>query len=74
MAGDIDDQEVLDAALAAAAQAVEHYEMTPYGTLIEWSALNNSECVGLLEQTLQEEKEADAKLTDLAKSRLNRAA
>lgn len=75
VAGDIDDQEVLDAALAAAAQAVEHYEMTRYGTLIEWSkALNHVECVTLLEQTLQEEKAADAKLTDLAKSRLNRAA
>lgn len=75
IAGDIDDPSVLDAALAAAAQAVEHYEMTRYGTLIAWSKeLGRKECADLFEQTLTEEKAADAKLTKLAESRLNHAA
>lgn len=75
VAGEISDQKVLDAALAAAAQAVEHYEMTRYGTLISWSKeLGRSEVASLLEQTLAEEKAADQKLTQLAESRLNKAA
>lgn len=75
VAGEIADQNVLDAALAAAAQAVEHYEMTRYGTLISWSKeLGRNEIAALLEQTLVEEKAADKKLTQLAEGRLNRAA
>jgi ferritin-like metal-binding protein YciE len=75
VAGDIADKNVLDAALAAAAQAVEHYEMTRYGTLIAWSnQMGRSECAQILQQTLQEEKAADEKLTQMAESRLNPAA
>ena len=75
VAGDIADGGVLDAALAAAAQAVEHYEITRYGTLIAWSQqMDRADCADLLEQTLEEEKATDEKLTQLAESRLNRAA
>jgi ferritin-like metal-binding protein YciE len=75
IAGDIGDQEVLDAALAAAAQAVEHYEITRYGTLIAWAReLGRTDAAALLEQTLKEEKATDAKLTELAEARLNRKA
>ena len=73
--GDTDNAEVLDAALAAAAQAVEHYEITRCGSLIAWAReLGRSDCADVLEQTLTEEKAADAKLTKLAESRLNRNA
>jgi ferritin-like metal-binding protein YciE len=65
----------LDAGLISSAQAVEHYEITRYGTLIAWSAeLGRSECADILAQTLAEEKATDQKLTQLAESRLNRAA
>ena len=75
ISGDIDDQEVLDAALAAAAQAVEHYEITRYGTLIAWAQeLGRTDCAEVLQQTLAEEKATDAKLTKLAEARLNRKA
>jgi ferritin-like metal-binding protein YciE len=75
VAGDVEDKKVLDAALAAAAQAVEHYEITRYGTLVAWSQeLGHQEAADLLEQTLEEEKETDAKLTKLAEERLNEAA
>lgn len=75
IAGDIDDKKVLDAALAAAAQAVEHYEITRYGTLVAWSnELGRRDCADLLNQTLEEEKQTDAKLTKLAEERLNQAA
>ena len=75
VAGEISDQDVLDAALAAAAQAVEHYEMTRYGTLISWSdELGRSDCAQILKKTLEEEKAADEKLNKVAKSRLTRAA
>ena len=63
---------VLDAALAANAQAVEHYEMARYGTLIAWfKACGMTEPVKLLEQTLAEEKKADQLLTEVATSELN---
>ena len=63
--GDASDPEVLDAAALAAAQAVEHYEITRYGTLIAWARqLGRSDCASVLEQTLEEEKAADMKLTD----------
>ncbi|AJE49050.1 ferritin-like domain-containing protein [Celeribacter indicus] len=72
IAGDISDSHVLDAALAAAAQAVEHYEITRYGTLIAWSKeMGRNDCAELLAQTSSEEHAADEKLTRLAESRLN---
>ena len=75
VSGEIADQNVLDAALAAAAQAVEHYEITRYGTLIAWSQeLGRGDCATLLKQTLSEEHAADEKLSDLAEARLNKAA
>lgn len=70
--GDVDDKQVLDAALIASAQAVEHYEITRYGTLIAWAKeLGRSDCVAVLEQNLQEEKATDKKLTEMAESRIN---
>jgi ferritin-like metal-binding protein YciE len=72
IAGEVDDKRVLDAALIAAAQAVEHYEMTRYGTLVAWAReLGRSDCAEILEQTLQEEKATDGKLTKMAESRIN---
>ncbi|HEV7417571.1 ferritin-like domain-containing protein [Tianweitania sediminis] len=65
--GDIDDKQVLDAALVAAAQAVEHYEITRYGTLIAWAKqLGRSDCAAVLAQNLQEEEATDKKLTQIA--------
>ncbi|MEP6827551.1 MAG: DUF892 family protein [Aestuariivirga sp.] len=62
----------LDAALLAVAQAVEHYEMSRYGTLKTWaSELNLDDAVNLLDATLQEEKKTDAALSDLARSVIN---
>ena len=73
--GEVDNKNVLDAALIAAAQAVEHYEMTRYGTLIAWAKqMGRADCARLLEQNLQEEKAADSKLTALAESNINRKA
>jgi ferritin-like metal-binding protein YciE len=62
----------LDAGLLAAAQAVEHYEMSRYGTLRTWAQeLGMSDAVELLDATLKEEKATDAALTTLAKSVVN---
>jgi ferritin-like metal-binding protein YciE len=62
----------LDAGLLAAAQAVEHYEMSRYGTLRTWAEeLGLDEAADLLEQTLKEEKATDEALTELAKSSIN---
>jgi ferritin-like metal-binding protein YciE len=75
VASDVDDKQVLDAALAAAAQTVEHYEMSRYGTLAAWAKqLGRMDCLGMLESTLKEEKAADKKLTDIAENQLNRQA
>lgn len=75
LTGDIADKDVLDAALLAAAQAVEHYEITRYGTLIAWARmLGRPDCASVLEQTLAEEKTADKKLTGIADQRVNRKA
>lgn len=75
VAADIADKEVLDAAIIANSQAVEHYEITRYGTLIAWAKqLGRSDCASVLEQTLTEEKAADQKLTMLAESGINRKA
>lgn len=75
ISGEISDKEVLDAALAAAAQAVEHYEITRYGTLIAWAKqLGRNDCASVLQQNLDEEYATDKKLTDLAESKVNRLA
>jgi ferritin-like metal-binding protein YciE len=59
--------EVMDAALISAAQRVEHYEIAAYGCVKTWAGLLGEEQAGaLLEKTLQEEKETDRKLTELA--------
>jgi ferritin-like metal-binding protein YciE len=69
---DVDDKDVLDAALIAAAQAVEHYEMTRYGSLIAWATqLGRGDCAAVLRQNLDEEKAADQKLTQIAESKVN---
>jgi ferritin-like metal-binding protein YciE len=70
--GEVEDKEVLDAALAAAAQAVEHYEIARYGTLMAWAKrLGRNDCASVLAKNLEEEKAADKKLTALAEARLN---
>ena len=75
VAGEVDDKEVLDAALIAAAQAAEHYEIARYGTLVAWAQqLGRDDCASVLEQNLAEEKAADKKLTSLAESGINRKA
>ncbi|MGC1779633.1 MAG: ferritin-like domain-containing protein [Xanthobacteraceae bacterium] len=75
VAGEVDKKTVMDAALIAAAQAVEHYEMTRYGTLIAWAKqLGHNNVVTLLNQTLDEEKATDKKLTSMAESQVNRKA
>ncbi len=75
VAGDIDDKNVLDAALIAATQAVEHYEITRHCTLIAWAKeLGADVCVDLLDQNLEEETKADEKLTNLAEGSVNRVA
>jgi ferritin-like metal-binding protein YciE len=62
----------LDAGLIAAAQAVEHYEMSRYGTLRTWAKeLRMPDAAALLEATLKEEKATDSALTVLAKSIVN---
>ncbi len=64
-----EDEDVRDAAIIAAAQKVEHYEMSGYGTVRTWATLLGEEdAANLLEETLNEEKEADQKLTDIAES------
>jgi ferritin-like metal-binding protein YciE len=66
-AGEVDDKAVLDAALIAAAQAVEHYEIARYGTLIAWAhELGQDEVVRFLTTNLNEEKAADSKLNNIA--------
>jgi ferritin-like metal-binding protein YciE len=75
VAGEVEDKAVLDAALIAAAQAVEHYEITRYGSLVAWAKLlGRNDCAALLQQNLDEEKAADKKLTGIAESKVNRVA
>ncbi|MGQ3353129.1 MAG: YciE/YciF ferroxidase family protein [Phreatobacter sp.] len=75
IAGEVEDKRVLDAALIAAAQAVEHYEMTRYGTLVAWAKqLGRPDCAAELEKTLKEEQATDEKLTDIAVRAVNRKA
>jgi ferritin-like metal-binding protein YciE len=69
------EESVLDAGLIAAAQRAEHYEIGAYGTCAEWARLLGlDEVASLLEQTLEEEKAADKKLTALAEQEINQAA
>lgn len=75
VAGEIADKEVLDAALVAAGQAVEHYEIARYGTLIAWARLLGRDDVAQsLDETLAEEKGANEKLSALSIERINRRA
>jgi ferritin-like metal-binding protein YciE len=72
---EFDETEALDPAILAAAQAVEHYEMSRYGTLKTWAQeLGLQDAVKLLDQTLQEEKKTDALLSKLAENRVNQKA
>ncbi len=65
----------LDAGLLAAAQAVEHYEISRYGTLMTWAdELGLKDAVALLDETLQQEKKTDEALTALAESAVNQEA
>ena len=67
IAGEIEDKAVLDAAIVAAAQAVEHYEICRYGTLIAWAEeLGHDEIVRFLTTNLNEEKAANTKLNTVA--------
>jgi ferritin-like metal-binding protein YciE len=69
------DENVLDAALIAAAQKVEHYEIAGYGTVRTYAELlGREEHARLLERTLQEEEETDELLTQLAESHINEEA
>ena len=72
VAGEIEDKAVLDAALIASAQAVEHYEIARYGTMIAWAnQLGRSEIAVILKETLDEEYATDDKLTAMATSAIN---
>jgi ferritin-like metal-binding protein YciE len=72
VSGEVENKEVLDAAIIAAGQAVEHYEITRYGSLIAWAKrLGRSDVAKVLEKTLKEEKAADKKLTTIAESKVN---
>src|ERR1051325_10151766 len=75
IAGEIDDKMVLNAALIAAAQAVEHYEITRYGTLVAWAKLlGRNDVARILNMNLKEEKATDKKLNGIAKRKINRKA
>ena len=70
-----EDGDVIDAGLLAGAQAVEHYEMSRYGTMVAWAEqLGYTKAVPLLRATLKEEKAADQKLSEIATSSVNRQA
>jgi ferritin-like metal-binding protein YciE len=71
-AGEVEDKNVLDAALINAAQAAEHYEIVRYGSLIAWARqLGRNDAAAVLQQTLDEEKMTDKKLTSLAEGKVN---
>jgi len=66
-----DEDSIRDAAMLAAAQAVEHYEISRYGTLAAWAKkMEMSDAAELLHATLEEEKATDEKLTELADSEI----
>ena len=74
-AGEVDNPRILDAALIFSAQAVEHYEITRYGSLIAWAKLlGKPECASLLQQNLEEERAADRALNELAEGGVNQRA
>jgi ferritin-like metal-binding protein YciE len=74
MEEDFDDT-TMDACLIAAGQRAEHYEMAAYGTLVAWArGMGHSEAAELLQETLDEEKAADKKLTSIAESGINQDA
>jgi len=69
------DETTMDACLIASGQRAEHYEMAAYGTLVAWArAMGHSTAAKLLQQTLDEEKAADKKLTSLAEGGINQEA
>src|SRR4029079_17271479 len=75
VAGEVDDKKVLDAAIIGSAQAIEHYEISRYGTLIAWAKeLGHDNILRFLKANLKEEKAADKKLNMLAEAKLNRKA
>ena len=75
VAGEVEDKKVLDAAIIGSAQAIEHYEISRYGTLIAWAQeLGHTNVTGMLNANLKEEKAADKKLNTLAEGDLNRKA
>jgi ferritin-like metal-binding protein YciE len=70
-----EDDDTLDAGMLAAAQAVEHYEIARYGTMVAWAQeLGMTEAANLLQETLDEEKNADRLLSQIAEGKLNREA
>ena len=72
---EIEDAQVLEAGMLAAAQTVEHYEISRYGTLIAWALqLGMNDAAKLLQQTLEEEKRTDLLLTKIAEQSINRKA
>lgn len=72
---DVEDKAVLDAGLLADAQAVEHYEIARYGTLVEWAKLlGHGDAAKLLKANLDEEEATDKKLNGLARSQVNKTA
>ena len=69
------DDDAMDACLIAAGQRAEHYEMAAYGTLVAWArAMGHTEAANLLQETLNEEKAADEKLSGLAEGGINQSA
>ena len=71
----IDDEHVRDASMIGSAQAVEHYEISRYGTLVEWAKdLGHKDAAKLLQQTLDEEKKTDKLLSEIARNGVNRDA
>lgn len=71
----IDDEHVRDASMIGAAQAVEHYEISRYGTLVEWAKdLGHKDAAKLLQETLEEEKKTDKLLSEIARGGVNRDA
>jgi ferritin-like metal-binding protein YciE len=69
------DETTMDACLIASGQRAEHYEMAAYGTLVAWAnALGHADAAELLQETLDEEKAADEKLTSLAEGGINQEA
>jgi ferritin-like metal-binding protein YciE len=75
MMGEDFDGPTLDAVLIASAQRVEHYEMAAYGTLVAWArGMGHTEAADLLQETLDEEKAADEKLTAIAEGGINQEA